>query len=342
MEDIVEAALEEANNATACPNDPATDEFGSPRPVFIGCGDEGVRTVAEGWERRNTLFDHTEAPTVAIASGDRLVDPRTEYQISPTDVDSFDSSIPAPVSDAEYAIITVTLERSDDCLFAIDVTEALPEPLTTVAIPAIPTADTLSSECEAAFSELVDATDTTIPIAMERLPETIPTYFDRSRQPATEAVRNLSRTLIRELATDLVTMLSARVPLSAPAHELWEALETAGLTAGFRGWIHGFDSDDAIADRSRTLLSHAIERPLSTDIVESEGDSLGFLLGSQDLTLAEAETVREQLGSQLDQQSSERPLFTAETITLTVPSWRLTGFVTGVGYEQFHEEVIYN
>ncbi|SEH45604.1 FtsZ family, C-terminal domain [Halopenitus malekzadehii] len=190
--------------------------------------------------------------------------------------------LPAAATEADYVI----LAGSTECRSLVEtIGETLPEETTSIALPA-PVEDKRVHE--------IDAVDATIPC---------------------------KQALIQELATDLLTILTAQVQISPPS-QLYRELQTAGLVQGFRGQHHD-NSEISGHELAADLVTNALANPLYTDDRNHAERCISFLHAGTDLTLGEVETVREEITSQIDS-GVGLELFTADTTKMMGNKRRLT------------------
>jgi hypothetical protein len=163
--------------------------------------------------------------------------------------------LPTAATDADFIILT----GSTDChRLGESIGDTLPEETTSIAIP-VPVDDTGPHE--------VAAVDATIPC---------------------------THALVQELATDLLTILTARIRITPPP-QLYQELQTAGLLQGFRGRENHVESGRSARDFAETLVANTLETPVYTDDRTHTGACVSFLQAGTDLTLRDAEAVRDEI-----------------------------------------------
>lgn len=191
--------------------------------------------------------------------------------------------LPTAATEADFVILT----GSTDChRLGERIGDTLPEETTSIAIP-VPVDDTRPHE--------IDAVDATVPCA---------------------------QTLVQELATDLLTILTAQIQISPPP-QLYQELQTAGLMQGFRGQEKNVDSGVSVHDFAETLVTNTLENPVYTNDRTHTEECVSFLQAGTDLTLRDAEAVRDEITTQVKSRGGLE-LFTAATTENLENESRLT------------------
>lgn len=336
MRDIVEDALEAARDAHETGDGPDADAFAPPRPVLVGCGAEGARIAARGWDAPRSSFHDLGGPTVAVGAADRLPVDAADLRLLADGPAPLAETVPATVPDADVAVLTADLGRPDDGYLAAAVADALPSAVTTVAVPTIPFDENARRDCGGALSALVDGADTTVPYDLGRLPEGFASAFEDTRRPDPAALREFARPLVGELATDVVTMLSGRLARPSRRTNPWDVLDAGGLVAGFHGRIDD-DPERTPEAFAETLVGRAVERPISTGVVDGGDGLLGCLFHGHDTTLAEVEAVRETVPTRFGAAGVDTRAdpFAATTTERPGRECRMTVLVTGLDRDRF-------
>jgi hypothetical protein len=337
MKDIVEEALAANTRSDHTGTEGSrkeASEFGEPIPALVGCGNSGARVASMGWDDRSSDPGFPDAPTVSVLGEPTPKEYETDYTLTEDTSAMVPDVIPDVLTTADYAIVTTALDDSMGRSLAVELLDTLPDDVTTVAIPML-SDGTDACECATQLSDLTATANMTIPIDTAQYSETSPTSFPNFGEPTEKPLQELTATLVREFATDLVSILAKRVPFSAPAHEIHEAISTAGLTTGFRGWTAEYDTECSADRFASDLLSQTRTQPLSTPSVSEPSECLAFVLGSQELTLAQTEAIRDAIPSALALDLSGTPLLTADTTTTAKPCCRLTVLVPGLSVADF-------
>lgn len=191
--------------------------------------------------------------------------------------------LPTTATEADFIILT----GSTDCHRLVErIGDTLPDETTSIALP-IPVDDNRPHE--------VAAVDATIPC---------------------------DHSLVHELATDLLTILTAQIQISPPP-QLYQELQTAGLIQSFRGQQTHVDSELSGHDLAETLVTDTLENPLGTDDRTHAEECISFLQAGPDLTLRDAEAVRDEITTRVTSKG-ELELFTAATTEQLEHESRLT------------------
>jgi len=348
MTGIVEDALSAAQDHTVEEeaDQPADDGFGWLQPVFIGCGTDGARTAAQGWDSRQSSVRYPDASTVAIGATDQLPMSGPDHFVQVESSDPQKKSIAAAIPECDYAVLTVDLGTLADIDLVWAVVDALPANVTNIAIPIIPLERARRRECREHLATLVATVDTTIPCDLRQLPGPVAALVENDTQTDRETIRTAARSLIRELATDLVMMGSAHVSMSPPAGNLWDALEAGGLTAGFRGSQTEADADRSATGTADRLVRTTANRPFTTDTATNGGAPatpvggdvpVTCLLGGPDITLSDADAVRNAVATRFGETAGngQSNVFTVESIANREQDYRMTTLVTGIDLEHY-------
>lgn len=191
------------------------------------------------------------------------------------------ADLPTAATEADYVILTGSTEC---CRLGETVGEILPEKTTSIALP--------------------------IPVDSENIQEI----------NAVDATIPCKRKFTQELATDLLTILTAQIQVSPPP-QLYQELQTAGLIQGFRGQRKYVSSKNTEYDLAEKLVTNTLENPFYDGCNHAE-TCISFLHAGNDLTLKETEAIREEITSRIGSEV-EPELFTADTTNSMEDMYRL-------------------
>lgn len=273
MQDIVEQALANADEAASPDTDTAdAAEFGPPKFAFVGCGDAGVRRASESVEsgrwgrpRGSEGFDVT---TVTIESAD-------------PEAPTLGDGLADRLDDIDIAVVTAHLTDSEVTDLAAAAVGRLPADAIVLAIVSVPETPPATDRFSAAFSELAERADTTIPIGLGRVRD----GFGREGPTETDGDPHaLVDDLVGEVAFDVFEM--AAEPLAAPLNlaDFYDLLESGGVALTYRGW-------GTRTDIPADLLDHAVAHRLWDGDPDTADGGFGFCRFGSELLLGEYETL---------------------------------------------------
>lgn len=295
MDDLVETAVENHREQMQAESGDASG-FGEPTTMFVGCGSVGAQIVADGLDSRVRSSQYPGVETIVCRT----------------------NPIPEPVT-ADTVIVTGDLGESAGRELLPAVASATPADTLAIALPILPSSET---ERWDALSTLVETADTVVPVARTRC---VGMHSSTVTSP-------LAQLLIRELATDLVAMLAAHLPWSPSPHRLRPALETGGLTIGYRGRLPAGATDSTPLEIATRLVATAVDSPFGPEGGDGGTDCLSLLCGDQSMTLAEATEVRKTISEQVHIADST-PVFSV-SIPDNTTTYRLTILLTGSTQDQ--------
>lgn len=347
MKDIVEEALcsQPTREGDEDIDASADSIFGVPETVLLGCGREGARIAAHGWDARYHGWDDTpsqsprfpEATTGSISFEDGSLSDELDFQIRLNKDKPLEEVIPASILDCDYVILAVDLERRTDGLLAAEVAESLSPETISISIPIIPLQDERRKSSGSVLSAIVDSSDTTIPVDLTRLPETFGGLFDNQNTPDQDDVRELSQSLVGELATDILSLVSADLEYGPIYTDLVDSLESGGLTTHLRYWLTGIDTDRSDEEIASRLLDGALENSLNSTALDGGTDVITCFVAWWDVTLSQAETLKENVETRFNAIGVDcaTHCFTTTACSGLNDDCRLTILITGLDRGRF-------
>ncbi|KAB1190764.1 MULTISPECIES: hypothetical protein [Haloferax] len=312
MKDIVEAALNDrggehdVDEDTDLP-DGSTDEFGELTFAVLGCGEDGISWLSDGFKFRPRvgMFDTQidfDTTTIAVgspavvsaasdvdevisvsslgASGDPVNESRLSFEDGSKTFETFEKfDVVVVLGNASRAGDTVLMER---------VCRTLTDDTLTIGVPLV-FSDVLSQMETSAFRRLVTSVDSTIPLEWSR----IRPIFGGKSDTADSSDSN-DQTLIVSTLTDLTRDIFElfHVPIEAPPNivKVRSLLDSGGVTLVHRGLG---TRDDVPGE----LVEDAEEHRLSSGDTSTADGVLGLFRFGAPFTLGEFQTVEDYLDS---------------------------------------------
>ncbi len=234
-------------------------------------------------EPRVALLGYGSAGRAIIDKGWDSRYPHPKYPDTDTHHIPSLEALPSDVLDADYAILAGS---ADDHTLATNIGARLTGDTTSIALPFGPTADTVRT---------VETTNVTIPCAQKQ---------------------------IRELATDILTLLAGRIKMSPPPR-FYHELQTIGRLRGFRGQQKQKSADMRPNEFAQLLISDALSTPIDTGAVTDH--FISFLNAGPDVTLRETDSIRTEIANELGT-DPERELLAVDVSEDMGQNYRLTMF----------------
>ncbi|POG55093.1 hypothetical protein [Haloferax marisrubri] len=312
MKDIVEAALNsrEREDVASEPTESAersTDGFGDLKFAVIGCGEDGIDWLSDGFKfrPRTGLFDTKvdfDTTTIAVGSRSSLSGANDVDEVFPVaSIDRNGESSPEPndsshtfegdtdiLQEYDVAVVFGSVSQVSTTVQMEHVCRHLAEETLTLCLPVV-SADVLTTTDAVAFRRLVTVTNTTIPLERSRVQEIFGADKEVVEGERTTEQTPIGRALM-ELSRDIFELL--QVPIAAPVDFLrvWSLLESGGVATAHVG-------AGVRDDVPETLVEHATSHRLCDGETDTADGGLGVVRFGAPFQLQEFRELEDYLGT---------------------------------------------